>query len=253
MILARLTRAIREQNWFAVLLEFLIVVAGVLLAFQISQFAAARSQRAYALDTMERVEIQIREVARVRDITRAQLDAHIAGLISARPIVMGREEADALSADQCWAIANSNVINMAPDAVPSIEEVMQSGALAVIDNDALRLATQRFVSKQQAVRRWVRQQHGETSDLTKIFPDMVWFELVEAPEADDGWDRVAVCDLDGMRTSRAFQAHLMRNYVVARATRNLVYDFMDEAFEELHAAADGELGLTHAEEAEDGS
>ena len=29
MILARLSRAIREQNWFAVVLEFVIVVAGV--------------------------------------------------------------------------------------------------------------------------------------------------------------------------------------------------------------------------------
>jgi flagellar motor protein MotB len=43
MILARLSRAIREQNWFAVGLEFVIVVAGVLLAFQITAWAQARA------------------------------------------------------------------------------------------------------------------------------------------------------------------------------------------------------------------
>lgn len=29
MILGRITKAIREQNWFAVVLEFVIVIAGV--------------------------------------------------------------------------------------------------------------------------------------------------------------------------------------------------------------------------------
>jgi len=43
MILARLSRAVREQNWFAVVLEFFVVVAGVLLAFQISQWAEHRA------------------------------------------------------------------------------------------------------------------------------------------------------------------------------------------------------------------
>jgi|GEM_PF-1658874 len=37
MILSRLTRAIREQNWFAVILEFFIVVIGVAVGFQLTQ------------------------------------------------------------------------------------------------------------------------------------------------------------------------------------------------------------------------
>ncbi len=43
MILARLSRAIREQNWFAVALEFVIVIAGVVIGFQISIWAQARA------------------------------------------------------------------------------------------------------------------------------------------------------------------------------------------------------------------
>ena len=45
MILARLSRAIRQQNWFAVALEFVIVVSGVLLAFQITAWNEARAER----------------------------------------------------------------------------------------------------------------------------------------------------------------------------------------------------------------
>jgi len=35
MILARISRAIREQNWFTVALEFVIVIAGVVIGFQV--------------------------------------------------------------------------------------------------------------------------------------------------------------------------------------------------------------------------
>jgi len=46
MILARITRAIREQNWFAVCLEFVIVIAGVVIGFQVTGWAGERDQRA---------------------------------------------------------------------------------------------------------------------------------------------------------------------------------------------------------------
>ncbi|GJL97862.1 MAG: hypothetical protein DHS20C06_16790 [Hyphobacterium sp.] len=39
MILQRITHAIREQNWFAVILEFVIVIAGVVIGFQVTGWA----------------------------------------------------------------------------------------------------------------------------------------------------------------------------------------------------------------------
>ena len=38
MLLRRITQHVKEQNWFAVLLDFLIVVAGILIAFQITNW-----------------------------------------------------------------------------------------------------------------------------------------------------------------------------------------------------------------------
>tara|TARA_R110001606_G_scaffold344056_1_gene492712 strand:- start:1503 stop:2288 length:786 start_codon:yes stop_codon:yes gene_type:complete len=45
MRLRRLTEHIREQNWFAVALDFLIVVVGILIAFQITSWNEARNNR----------------------------------------------------------------------------------------------------------------------------------------------------------------------------------------------------------------
>jgi hypothetical protein len=42
MILRRVTEHVKSQNWFAVGLDFVIVVVGILIAFQISNWSAAR-------------------------------------------------------------------------------------------------------------------------------------------------------------------------------------------------------------------
>ena len=42
MRLRSLTKHIREQNWFAVVLDFFIVVVGILIAFQITNWSEAR-------------------------------------------------------------------------------------------------------------------------------------------------------------------------------------------------------------------
>ena len=43
MILARLKKAIEEQNWFAVGLEFVIVVFGVVIGFQVTLWGQAKA------------------------------------------------------------------------------------------------------------------------------------------------------------------------------------------------------------------
>ncbi|QNL17933.1 hypothetical protein HXX25_00440 [Hyphobacterium sp. CCMP332] len=98
MILARLTRALREQNWFAVVLEFVIVVAGVLLAFQISllserqavqeridvQIELLRTEmRANLAEIQENIGILETNNANVREL-RVQLSAYTAGADATR-------------------------------------------------------------------------------------------------------------------------------------------------------------------------
>ena len=46
MILRRITKHVRDQNWLAVGLDFFIVVLGILIAFQITNWSEARQQSA---------------------------------------------------------------------------------------------------------------------------------------------------------------------------------------------------------------
>lgn len=42
MILSRITHALRTQNWFALALEFVIIIAGVVIGFQVNAWSAGR-------------------------------------------------------------------------------------------------------------------------------------------------------------------------------------------------------------------
>ena len=70
MILARLSHAIRTQNWFAVVLEFVIVVAGVLLAFQISLLSERQAAQ-------ERINVQVELLRTEMRANLAEIQANI--------------------------------------------------------------------------------------------------------------------------------------------------------------------------------
>ncbi|MEQ8435758.1 MAG: hypothetical protein RIA71_16125 [Oceanicaulis sp.] len=248
MILSRISHAVRTQNWFAVALEFVIVIAGVVIGFQVSQFAQERSQRAYALQILTQVELEIREIATVRAVTLAGLNRHLDAFTGASLVIAGRVDADFLTPDQCEAVASSGRITLAPDALPAIGALLDTGVLSAIGDDDLRLAASRFVAKQESVREWARLKHTELHDLAELFPDLVRYEVSEAPDETGVWARTAQCDLEAMRESRNFQALMMSNLDMDRSTRSFVYTFMDDAFDELHATINASLfGSTRAE------
>ena len=55
MLLRRLTQHVKSQNWFAVFLDFFIVIAGILIAFQITNWNEQRQERAEEQKVIERL------------------------------------------------------------------------------------------------------------------------------------------------------------------------------------------------------
>ena len=55
MLLRRITKHLRDQDWFAVFVDFIIVVAGILIAFQITEWNEERQQKITANNYIERL------------------------------------------------------------------------------------------------------------------------------------------------------------------------------------------------------
>jgi hypothetical protein len=124
MILARLSRAIRQQNWFAVILEFVIVIAGVVIGFQVSNWASDQHDR-----TAER-----RHLTRIAEDLRTdyqQLDDIIAptlGRIAAIHLVL--ETAGAPSLDAPVVFSDQSIA--IPD-LPPLSDIQRQNLLGSIN------------------------------------------------------------------------------------------------------------------------
>ncbi|MGJ8664659.1 MAG: hypothetical protein ACSHWU_13465 [Marinicella sp.] len=55
MLLRRITKHVSEQNWFAVFIDFLIVVVGVFIGIQVANWNADRANRTLELVYLERI------------------------------------------------------------------------------------------------------------------------------------------------------------------------------------------------------
>ena len=60
MILRSITKHVRDQNWFAVGIDFLIVVVGVFIGIQVANWNDAQKERARAENYAERLRVDLR-------------------------------------------------------------------------------------------------------------------------------------------------------------------------------------------------
>ncbi len=60
MLLRRITQHVKSQNWFAVFVDFLIVVVGILIAFQFTKWADEQSDKQSLYIALERLQDEIK-------------------------------------------------------------------------------------------------------------------------------------------------------------------------------------------------
>lgn len=80
MILSRIAKAIREQNWFAIAIEFVIVILGVVIGFQISAWNEARRERAEEAGFLHALSADTRYSREHLEQTAARLEVQQAAL-----------------------------------------------------------------------------------------------------------------------------------------------------------------------------
>jgi hypothetical protein len=138
MILSRLSRAIREQNWFAVALEFVIVIAGVVIGFQVTAWNTHREATARAAILTTRLIEDLRdEQWRVDGVSvyYAQVADNAQRVIDA---LEGRGDAD----DEALVIAafRATQIFSFPVIRATYEEMVATGTIDLVADEALMAA-----------------------------------------------------------------------------------------------------------------
>lgn len=138
MILSRVTEHFKKQEWTAIFLDFLIVVAGILIAFQITAWNEARRDRALEREYLERLQADIQNTLDSRrkaaqwDETRLAQQAVV--LNALRSGALRDEDRAAFDTGLAWFGFVSG-----PDVQwATVNELRSTGAMNLISDVALR-------------------------------------------------------------------------------------------------------------------
>lgn len=249
MILSRLMKAIREQNWFAVFLEFVIVILGVVVGFQVTAWNAQRADRVYEMDLINRLHTEIENIESSRNVYGSRAFAVRDILQEARPALFGADPEAEFSIQACQILALSYLVAPAPDSLPSLDELVATGRMQTLQNAALRVSASDYLQMRETVRQELPSVVASVNNLPAGFPDLIQTVLIPDPdEGDEGeWDSIFQCDVDAMTLRPDFINAASQNIDANTWLANLHYDYIDHKLDELHAEVDAVLGLSHSE------
>ncbi|MEM6912911.1 MAG: hypothetical protein AAF511_02935 [Pseudomonadota bacterium] len=137
MILRSLTEHVRTQNWFAVGLDFLIVVVGVFIGIQVSNWNAARLERVIERDTLIRLYADFQESIAGLDRDLRFLEQQLA---DQQVVIRSLDACDV--APEADAIFQRGVVTLGFVNRPrlyrrTIDEIAASGRTDIIQNTVL--------------------------------------------------------------------------------------------------------------------
>lgn len=162
MILRRLTQHVKDQNWFAVALDFFIVVVGILIAFQITNWSEARSDRVREQQIIERLHSDFVVLDEWQEQRVEHMEMFADETAAIVQIIINEPEDSDLARLQTF-FKGFTGFPSASGQSDTYEQLVSSGDMNLITNEQLRSElvkhasfTQGFIDQNRAVREWQR-------------------------------------------------------------------------------------------------
>ena len=210
MILRKLAEAISQQNWFTVVLEVLIVVAGIFIGLQVDDWNNLRQDRRDEQQYLDRLhdEILYAEQLSARLLNRRIERQSIAfDIIETVFVALDRPS---LTESQCFALGSMHFFNIAVTGLSASEELTASGRMDILLDTELRAALGALKQAQDATNTYIRIQNDVAYDLGHIYPDLISIRSYFDDDLQEVSSQVT-CDLPAMRQNPAFLNDLSNN------------------------------------------
>jgi len=205
MLLRSITKHVKDQNWFAVALDFFIVVVGILIAFQITNWNEAREDRNLERQYLTRLQAELTvSVDENKDYLNTWRE-RVSALTEVASYFNGESDGKALGKTHCDAIVRSS-LHSGEIALPAtINELQSTGRLTLISDDAIR---NQIVQFSRAVDRFLLLNldiQGHRVTLDSRYPELI----IRIPTGNQSG---ATCRFSEMAQSQAFINDFSGNY-----------------------------------------
>ena len=147
MLLQRLVANLRSQSWAAVFLELVVVVLGIFLGLQASQWYEGRQERALEASILERLRVEFEEAATsAGGAIRFHQDEIVALELINQALKVGELDPEDVGQFRL-GLQDAMTYDLGPSRSGTYIEVLSSGQLRLLRSQALRAALSRFDDK----------------------------------------------------------------------------------------------------------
>jgi hypothetical protein len=220
MILRRLTEHVKAQNWFAVGIDFFIVVVGVFIGIQVANWNEGRIERIQETAILERLVIEVKALVEIQREELADHEAQARKVISINPVLFGQEPLRELTPDECFTVTSSHVYRRPTDEIPILDELQESGRFDLIRDRTVKDRLRDYILLRERARGHYQESTNELFRLHSRHPQTLRIERVPAELAPsrgwnslsgDGFNWQSVCDTAAMRASQQFLNEFVDN------------------------------------------
>ena len=205
MILANLAKAVREQNYYAVVLEFVIVIAGVVIGFQITAWNADRQNAARVDQALIRLQAETEQTIMV---LRRRIEINASRQTDQSVMVRVAMNGELAPEDRATferAVAQVMYFSRLPVQQSSYEALEQSGDLALITDRDLMAELNRYRGRLA----WIDNQHAGFRRGLTTFSDTLSEFTFHEPTGNPTVTRVRV-DLERLSSEPRLQSALVQ-------------------------------------------
>ena len=234
MILRKLASAIRRQDWFTVLLEVVIVVLGVFIGIQVANWNDARRDREAEALYLDRLHREIAAISQRAEADYVAQHDRLERIEEVREFFATGTGIELLDGRHCGALSQSHIFADTIFYPPTIKELIATGRIVLIRDDAIRTAILSFDQTNEVLRQVRTDIQIDRQLLARTFPELIDLRLSE-------WED-AVCDFNAMTHDRAFLNDFIDNMRRYEAYVQNVTGRQAEVLQDL--AATVEAGLT---------
>jgi hypothetical protein len=249
MILRRLGDALAAQNWFVLAIEILVVVAGIFIGLQVDDWNAGRKDRIEEQQYLQALHGDLLLAEELSSRVRSRRLGRLQLILDANDVLYKRVERDELTNDECITLGSSNFFNIIAPGLPSLDELLSSGRLGIIQDVRLRTALIGLQQTQAALMTMIMVQSGSSTFtyLPALYPELIQTTAYFDSEKGEIRNNM-LCDLEKMRANQRF---LNQWNVNADGYDAYVRDGLapwSSQLDVVHLLVDKKLGIDHVTE-----
>lgn len=246
MIIHRIADAIREQNWFTVIIEIMIVMIGIFLGLQVTEWNEDRKDRALEQEYLARLATEIHladESLQWRFNDKLKVTENLRQVVG---YFHGIPEHQNLTPAHCRAMQHSHRFSDPEADMPVVAELIATGNLDLITNKDIRLAITTLLLTQERRVDLLRDVQSQRAVLSSDFPGLIAFSTDPADIGSIN-DIGHTCDFEAMKSDQPFKNKLLDN--ISRNDGYMTFWTAEmHAYNTLHQLVDDALGVTHQHE-----